>query len=94
MDKLISANLLKKNLSTKTKTDSEASRFIDIIDEQPIAYDQEKVLAEMNRVAAAFDCRICPKRKENQKVCDHDCADELIHLLFKIVEHGGEEGTL
>lgn len=45
--RLIDADKMKIGLSEKTKTDSEASRFIDIIDGQSTAYDLDKVVEQL-----------------------------------------------
>lgn len=52
--RLIDADKLKIGLSEKTKTDSEASRFIDIIDRQPTAYDLNKVVEQLKNSKTNF----------------------------------------
>ena len=47
--RLIDADKMKIGISEKTKTDSEASRFIDIIDEQPTAFDLKSVIKELEQ---------------------------------------------
>lgn len=47
--RLIDADKMKIGISEKTKTSSEASRFIDIINEQPTAYDVDSVLEEIQK---------------------------------------------
>lgn len=49
--RLIDADKMKIGISEKIKTSSEASRFIDIINEQPTAYDVEAVCTELSKRA-------------------------------------------
>lgn len=59
--RLIDADMLKKGMSEKTKTDGEASRFIDIIDSCPTAYSIENVIN-------AVDVLLYPFLKGNEEV--------------------------
>lgn len=52
--RLIDADKLKIGLSEKTKTDSESSRFIDIIDGQTTAYDLNKVVGQLKNSKTNF----------------------------------------
>lgn len=45
--RLIDADKIKIGISEKTRTDKEASRFIDIIDKQPTAYNVEKIIDKL-----------------------------------------------
>lgn len=45
--RLIDADKTKIGISEKTKTDNEASRFIDIIDNQSTAYNLDKVIEKL-----------------------------------------------
>lgn len=58
--KLIDADKLKIGISEKTKTSSEVSRFIDIINEQPTAYDVDSVCEELEEELKLAD----KKRKD------------------------------
>ena len=57
--KLIDADKLKIGISEKTKTSSEVSRFIDIINEQPTAYDVDSVCEELEE-----ELKLADKEKE------------------------------
>lgn len=57
--KLIDADKLKIGISEKTKTSSEVSRFINIINEQPTAYDVDSVCEELEE-----ELKLADKEKE------------------------------
>lgn len=73
--RLIDADKMKIGLFEKTKTDREASRFIDIIDGQNTSYDVDKVIE-------------CLKEKGNDDSCGGAGAIWLEDAI-KIVKSGG-----
>lgn len=57
--RLIDADKIKIGISEKTRTDSDASRFIDIINAQPTAFDLERVIEQINNIKTDNSCSDC-----------------------------------
>lgn len=64
-----------------------------VIDEQPTAFDVDKVIEQMEQRIANFDCRLCKYNfdDEEKPICREDCSDVLIDSLLEIVKGGGVE---
>lgn len=60
-----------------------------LIDEQPTAYDVEKVIEQIEYRRANFDCKLCKYNDDGKTVCSEDCSDALIDDLIEIVKSGG-----
>ena len=58
------------------------------VNEQPTAYDADKVVEHMGNKIANFDCKYCKYREANSQGCDKDCGDALIDELLDIVKGG------
>jgi hypothetical protein len=86
MGRLIDADKL---IISAENTFARPNGFIQLIEEQPTAYDKEKVVEELEEYRANFDCRICKYNKTEGQVCLKDCTDALIDGLFDIVKRGG-----
>lgn len=88
--RLMDADKLKIGLSEKTRTDNEASRFIDIIDGQPTAYDVDKVIERLQTELGLADnekercVRENPLQFDNAKGYAHG-----ISVALEIVKSGG-----
>lgn len=97
--RLIDADALKENISKWLKpskpdetemievADAFVSTMMDI-DEQPTAFDVDKVVEQIESRRAIFDCRSCKYRDTNDQMCDKDCSDALIDSLVEIVRGG------
>ena len=98
--RLIDADLLKENILKWLKpsapdetemievTDALVSTMIEI-DEQPTAFDVDKVIEQMEQRIANFDCKSCRYGNVECEVCNKDCSDALIDSLLEIVKGGG-----
>lgn len=62
-----------------------------LIDEQPTAYDVDRVIEQIEYRRANFDCRLCKYNDDGKTICSEDCSDALIDDLIKIVKDGGVE---
>lgn len=60
-----------------------------LIDEQPTAFDVEKVIEQIEYRRANFDCKLCKYNDDGKTVCSEDCSDALIDDLIEIVKSGG-----
>lgn len=63
--RLIDADKMKIGISEKTRTDNEASRFIDIIDNQSTAYNLDKVIEKLRTELTLADEEKKRSIKEN-----------------------------
>lgn len=88
MSRLIDADKLKHVIHCAYSDDLE---IIEKIDEQPTAFDADKVVEQIESRRAIFDCRSCKYRDTNDQMCDKDCSDALIDSLVEIVRGGGVE---
>lgn len=59
-----------------------------LIDEQPTAYDVDRVIEQIEYRRANFDCRLCKYNDDGKTICSEDCSDALIDDLIKIVKGG------
>ena len=92
--RLIDADLLKKNCKCTGKFEDEfkcvsLSELAKVIDEQPTAFDVEKVIEQIEYRRANFDCKLCKYNDDGKTVCSEDCSDALIDDLIEIVKSGG-----
>ena len=64
-----------------------------LIDEQPTAFDVDKVIEQIEHRRANFDCKLCKYNfcDEEKPICREDCSDALIDDLLEIVKDGGVE---
>ena len=60
-----------------------------LIDEQPTAYDVDRVVEQIEHRRANFDCKLCKYNDDEKTICSEDCSDALIDDLIKIVKEGG-----
>lgn len=98
--RLIDADLLKENILKWLKpskpdetemievTDALVSTMMEI-DEQPTAFDVDKVVEQIEHRRANFDCKLCKYNDDEKTICSEDCSDALIDDLIKIVKEGG-----
>lgn len=94
MRRLIDAELLKKNCKCTGKIEDNfkcvsLSELARVIDNQPTAFDVEKVIGQIEYRRANFDCKLCKYNDGENTICSEDCSDALIDDLIKIVEGGG-----
>ena len=102
--RLIDADLLKEKITKWLKpskpnetemievTDALVSTMIEI-EEQPTAFDVNKVIEKMEHRIANFDCKSCGYNihDEEKPICREDCSNALINDLLEIVKGGGIE---
>nr|DAO40853.1 MAG TPA: hypothetical protein [Caudoviricetes sp.] len=62
-----------------------------VIDEQPTAFDVDKVIEQIEDIRANFDCKLCKYNDGENTICSEDCSDALIDILLDIVKGGGVE---
>ena len=86
MSRLIDADKLKHVIHCEYSDDLE---ILEKIDEQPTAFDVDKVIEQMKHKIANFDCKSCRYRDINCEICNKDCGDALIDDLLEIVKGGG-----
>lgn len=60
-----------------------------LIDEQPTAFNVDKVVEQIEHRRANFDCKLCKYNDDEKTICSEDCSDALIDDLIKIVKEGG-----
>ena len=60
-------------------------------DNQPTAFDADKVIEQIEYRRANFDCKLCKYNDDEKTICSEDCSDALIDDLIKIVKGGGIE---
>lgn len=90
MSRLIDADELIKYIKSISSGKKE---FIDCINEQPTAFDADKVIEQIEYRRANFDCKLCKYNfdDEEKPICREDCSDALIDDLLEIVKGGGVE---
>lgn len=101
MSRLIDADKLKDNIIKCLKPLEPEEEMIDVdvalvstlmeIDEQPTAFDLDKVIEQIEHRRANFDCKLCKYNDDGKTVCSEDCSDALIDDLLDIVKGGGAE---
>lgn len=62
-----------------------------VIDEQPTAFDFDKVVERLEHRIANFDCKSCKYNLISHPYCGKDCSDALIDSLLEIMKGGGVE---
>lgn len=90
MSRLINADKLKHVVHCTYSDDLE---ILEKIDEQPTAFDVDKVMEQIEHRRANFDCKLCKYNfdDEEKPICREDCSDALIDDLLEIVKGGGVE---
>ena len=94
MSRLIDADELIKYIKIwgiGTSIMSDQKEFIDCVNEQPTAFDVDKVIEQLERRRANFDCKSCKHNDGENTICNEDCSDALIDDLLEIVKGGGVE---
>ena len=88
--RLIDADKLKHVIHCAYSDDLE---ILEKIDEQPTAFDVDKVIEQIEHRRANFDCKLCKYNfdDEEKPICREDCSDALIDDLLEIVKGGGVE---
>ena len=94
--RLIDAELLKKNCKCTGEFEDNfkcvsLSELAKVIDNQPTAFDVDKVIEQIEYRRANFDCKLCKYNDDEKTICSEDCSDALIDDLIKIVKGGGVE---
>ena len=95
MDDLISRQALieklNKNSIFKKTTNAEGKNTIEIIADQPTAYNLEFVVGQLEAIKKdRFEwCRL-----QGMNACNEhtDCTDHLLHQIIEIVKAGGKNG--
>ena len=70
---------------------SDDLEILEKIDNQPTAFDADKVIEQIEYRRANFDCKLCKYNDDEKTICSEDCSDALIDDLIKIVKGGGIE---
>ena len=95
MSRLIDADKLKEAINSSLNTGRETFSpeiIYEVVDEQPTAFDVDKVIEKMEDRRANFDCKSCKYNFDDEKqICNEDCSDALIDGLIEIVKGGGVE---
>ena len=86
--RLIDADKLIKYIKSIS---SDQKEFIDCVNEQPTAFDVDRVIEQIEYRRANFDCKLCKYNDDEKTICSEDCSDALIDDLIKIVKCGGVE---
>lgn len=92
MSRLIDADELIKYIKIweiGTSISSDQKEFIDCVNEQPAAFDVDKVIEQIEDIRANFDCKLCKYNDGENTICSEDCSDALIDILLDIVKGGG-----
>ena len=92
--RLINADLLKKSCKCTGEFKDNfkcvsLSELAKVIDNQPTAFDIDKVIEQLEQRRANFDCKSCKYNDGENTICSGDCSDALIDDLIKIVKEGG-----
>ena len=85
---MIDADKLKHVIHCAYSDDLE---ILEKIDNQPTAFDADKVIEQIEYRRANFDCKLCKYNDDEKTICSEDCSDALIDDLIKIVKGGGVE---
>ena len=86
--RLINGDKLKHVIHCAYSDDLE---ILEKIDNQPTAFDADKVIEQIEYRRANFDCKLCKYNDDEKTICSEDCSDALIDDLIKIVKGGGVE---
>ena len=87
MSRLVDVNKLKEAIIKEYLQGKKT--LMEVIDEQPTAFDVDKVIEQMEQREANFDCKSCKHNDGENTICSEDCSDALIDDLIEIVK-GGE----
>ena len=81
-----------KDCHVKRNHDIEHGHFIKMVNDQPTAFDKEKVKEQIQIFRSKFECTCCPKNigKHIPASCD-ECMDTFAKVNIVIVEKGGLE---
>ena len=96
--RLIDADKLKEVIEKEKDDNDYTCRLCmestkEIIDEQPTAFDVDKVIEQIEDIRANFDCKLCKYNDGENTICSEDCSDALIDILLDIVKGGGVDGN-
>lgn len=96
MSRLIDADELIKYIKIweiGTSISSDQKELIDCVNNQPTAFDVDKVIEQIEHRRANFDCKLCKYNfdDEEKPICRENCSDALIDDLLEIVKGGGVE---
>lgn len=89
MSRLVDVNKLKEAIIKEYLRGKKT--LMEVIDEQPTAFDVDKVIEQMEQREANFDCKSCKHNDGENTICSEDCSDALIDDLLEIVKGGGVE---
>ena len=93
--RLIDADLLTQKVKDSDSIMIDANESVACvlreIEEQPTAYDVDKVIEQIEYRRANFDCKLCKYNDDEKTICSEDCSDALIDGLIEIVKGGGVE---
>ena len=91
MSRLVDLNKLKETIIKEYLLGNKT--LMEVIDEQPTAFDVDKVIEQIEHRRANFDCKLCKYNfcDEEKPICREDCSDALIDDLLEIVKDGGVE---
>ncbi|MBP0061690.1 hypothetical protein JYQ78_00160 [Anaerobutyricum hallii] len=93
MSRLIDADdFIKKFNYAKANTEEEnimCATVRRMIQEQPIAFNSDKVMEQIEYRRANFDCKLCKYNDDEKTICSEDCSDALIDGLIEIIKGGG-----
>ena len=96
MSRLIDADALIDYLgfgNTEEEREENVGEIVTLedFDNQPTAFDADKVIEQIEYRRANFDCKLCKYNDDEKTICSEDCSDALIDDLIKIVKGGGIE---
>ena len=96
MSRLIDADALIDYLgfgNTEEEREENVGEIVTLedFDNQPTAFDADKVIEQIEYRRANFDCKLCKYNDDEKTICSEDCSDALIDDLIKIVKGGGVE---
>ena len=96
MSRLIDADALIDYLgfgNTEEEREENVGEIVTLedFDNQPTAFDVDKVIEQIEYRRANFDCKLCKYNDDEKTTCSKDCSDALIDDLIKIVKCGGVE---
>ena len=94
MSRLIDADALIDYLgfgNTEEEREENVGEIVTLedFDNQPTAFDVDKVIEQIEYRRANFDCKLCKYNDDEKTICSEDCSDALIDDLLDIVKGGG-----
>lgn len=84
-------NFIKSEMKQDRPDDMHLSNIIRVLEDLPTVYDIDKVVEEMEKHRATFQCASCKHFYNGKKECREDCVDALIDNLIEIVRKVGVE---